>query len=433
MREVKIQAESKDLNDGVFCNKIIQFLELLFDTDYKGFKYYFFILILILFTIITLYELFYSNKIIDLKLFKKYARDSKNYIMYNRMKIFNENPFISICLPAFNMEKYIKRNVISILNQSFQDFEIIVVNDNSDDNTENIIKNIQLDDDRIKLVSHSQNLGVYRSRIESILNSKSKFLLLMDSADMLLNENLFLELYNYNAKNNLDIIEFSVCQQIEGKNKIYLPKDGSDRHYHEFNNNIIYQPELSEILYYTPGTNEYNYIICRNIFNKLIRRNLLVQTYKFIGKEYYHKYIITADDMIMNIVSYQFAKNYSNINLPGYLKVIKRNSRKCEKEYNKQKHIKIMNYLLFLKFFYKYIKDYNKDRNFLFYEMRNLHDSLLELKDKYMIHYIPNEIALLNQILEDKKISNEFEIYLKNLKLYFENKYFLLNNYIINK
>jgi glycosyltransferase involved in cell wall biosynthesis len=341
MREVKIQAESKDLNDGVFCNKIIQFLELLFDTDYKGFKYYFFILILILFTIITLYELFYSSKIIDLKLFKKYVRDSKNYIMYNRKKIFNENPFIAICLPAFNMEKYIKRNIISILNQSFQDFEIIVVNDNSDDNTENIIKNIQLDDDRIKLVSHSQNLGVYRSRIESILNSKSKFLLLMDSADMLLNENLFLELYNYNAKNNLDIIEFSVCQQIEGKNKIYLPKDGSDRHYHEFNNNIIYQPELSEILYYTPGTNEYNYIICRNIFNKLIRRNLLVQTYKFIGKEYYHKFIITADDMIMNIVSYQFAKNYSNINLPGYLNVIKSYNRKFKKEYNKQKHIKI--------------------------------------------------------------------------------------------
>ena len=72
-------------------------------------------------------------------------------------------------------------------------------------------------------------------------------------------------------------------------NKIYLPKDGNDRHYHEFNNNIIYQPELSEILYYTPRTKEYNYIICRNIFNKLIRRNLLVQTYKFIGKEYYFR------------------------------------------------------------------------------------------------------------------------------------------------
>ena len=91
--------------------------------------------------------------------------------------------------------------------------------------------------------------------------------------------------------------------------------------------------------------------------------------------------------MILNIVSYQFAKNYTNINLLGYLNVIKSYSRKCEKEYNKQKHIKAMNYLYFLKLFYKYIKDYNKDRNFLFYEMRNLHDSVLELSDKYMIYF----------------------------------------------
>ena len=80
-----------------------------------------------------------------------------------------------------------------------------------------------------------------------------------------------------------------------------------------------------------------------------------------------------------------------------------------------------MNYLYFLKLFYKYIKDYNKNRNFLFYEMRNLHDSVLELKDKYMIHYIQKLLVLFNQILKDKKISNDFEIYLKNLKLYFEN------------
>ena len=77
MREIKIQAESKDLNDGVFSNKMIPFLELLSETDYKGFKHYFFILILILFTIITLYELFYSRKLIDFKPFKKYVRDSK--------------------------------------------------------------------------------------------------------------------------------------------------------------------------------------------------------------------------------------------------------------------------------------------------------------------------------------------------------------------
>jgi len=53
------------------------------------------------------------------------------------------------------MNKYIERAIISIINQSFQNFEIIVVNDNSKDETEMIIKRLQLDDNRIKLINHN--------------------------------------------------------------------------------------------------------------------------------------------------------------------------------------------------------------------------------------------------------------------------------------
>lgn len=123
------------------------------------------------------------------------------------------------------MQDYIEKNLLSIINQSFQDFEIIIVNDDSEDETENIIKRIQLKDDRIKLVSHSSNLGVYRSRIESILNSKGKFVLLMDPDDMYLNEILFKELYDYNKKKNIDMIEFSVYQQFDGRRKIFFPRN----------------------------------------------------------------------------------------------------------------------------------------------------------------------------------------------------------------
>ena len=93
---------------------------------------------------------------------------------------------------------------------------------------------MQLVDDRIKLISHSQNLGVYRSRIETILNSKSKIILLMDPDDMYMNENLFQDLYNINIEQNLDIIEFSVFQQYEGRNKINYPRNDNERHYHKF-------------------------------------------------------------------------------------------------------------------------------------------------------------------------------------------------------
>ena len=63
------------------------------------------------------------------------------------------------------MEKYIEKVIYSILNQSFQDFEIILVNDNSNDKTESIIKDIILKDNRIKYINHINNSGVYNSQL----------------------------------------------------------------------------------------------------------------------------------------------------------------------------------------------------------------------------------------------------------------------------
>ena len=114
----------------------------------------------------------------------RYINDCKNHKRYNRIKIFNKNPYISVCLPALNMKKYIEQTVLSIINQSFQDFEIIIINDNSKDDTENIIKKMQLKDNRIKLINHNINRGVYYSRVEAILNSKGKYVILMDPDDL---------------------------------------------------------------------------------------------------------------------------------------------------------------------------------------------------------------------------------------------------------
>jgi cellulose synthase/poly-beta-1,6-N-acetylglucosamine synthase-like glycosyltransferase len=166
------------------------------------------------------FGLFYDENFIDLTPFIKYVTDCKNFIKYNREAIINDHPYISVCISAKNMQDYIEKNLLSILNQSFQNFEIIIVNDGSDDETENIIHRIQSTDKRIKLLTHSKNKGVYRSRVEAIYNSNSEYTLIMDPDDMYLNENLFQELYNYNLQYNLDIIEFSVMHQIEGEEYI---------------------------------------------------------------------------------------------------------------------------------------------------------------------------------------------------------------------
>jgi len=124
---------------------------------------------------------FYPRKLIDkneIRPYIKYINDCKKHKRYNRIKIINENPYISICIPALNMKKYIERTILSIINQSFQDFEIIIVNDNSKDDTADIIKRLQLEDNRIKLINHNINKGVYYSRVEAILFSKGKYIIL---------------------------------------------------------------------------------------------------------------------------------------------------------------------------------------------------------------------------------------------------------------
>ena len=361
-----------------------------------------------------------NKNVLFVKPFEKYVNACKNSRKMSRIKIFNDTPYISVCLAALNMKLYMEQNLLSIINQSFQDFEIIIVNDYSKDETEHIIRNLQLSDKRIKLVNHSENLGVYRSRIEAILNAKGEYILLMDPDDMFLNQNLFKGLYTYNLKNNLDIVEFSVYQQKEGEKKIFLPDNHYETHYHGFPKEIISQPELSNLLYYLPGTKEYSKTICRNIWNKIIRRKVFLKVDEYIGKEYYDAFVITADDMLMNVIAYQYAKNYSNIILPGYLYNIRNVSMSRGEGGIELKKVRTINHYQYFYILYKYLKDFQKDRNFLMYEMKDLNHYVLFIKDLNMKEYIIKEIIFLNDLLRDKKVSKEFRQYIKKTIAYFK-------------
>ena len=418
MKEVKIVSDIDNFSENRFL-KLKLFFELIFKLI-NDLKYIFCIFLLLLFFSIPFFGLFYNEYLIDLTPFTKYVMDCKNFIKYSRESIIIDHPYISICIAAKNMEDYIERNLFSILNQSFQNFEIIIVNDGSDDETKNIIYRFQLNDKRIKLLSHTKSLGVYRSRIEAISNSKSEYTLIMDPDDMYLNENLFQELYNYNQKYNLDIIEFSVMHQIEGNINIFYPKLHIANHYHNFRKSIIYQPELSNILYYLPNTKEYSRTICRNIWNKMIRTQILIQTSKYIGNDFYHEYIITTDDMMLNIIAYQFAKNFSNINLPGYL-YVRRNVSMSRGGGKYLIETRAKNYVFYFILFYKYIHEYKKDINFIFYEFKSLEKNLFLLKEYNITKFKEILLNLISKIKKENSLSDEFQAYLQNLTKTFEN------------
>ena len=344
-----------------------------------------------------LYRVYIPDKLAhsqNIKEYEEYINNCKKYKRYNRKKIINSIPYISVCLPAYNMEEYIEKTLLSIINQSFQDFEIIIVNDNSNDNTLDILNRMKLEDQRIKIINHENNKGVYFSRIEAIQNSNSQYIILMDPDDMYLNINLFEELYklNYNSQS----------------------------HYHNFSKQIIEQPELSTILFKDPNTNRYRRLICRNIWNKMIRRTIFKEMYEYIGINYYNDYIITADDMAMNIIIYHFANNYSNIDIPGYMYTIRQVSMSRGDGGERLLSLRAINNFYYFDIFYKYIKEFNIQRKSLFYEIRNLKKFLYLIKDLNVKPHENNVKTFLNEILDDSLANKVFKYFANEILLYFE-------------
>ena len=94
------------------------------------------------------------------------------------------NEVVSIVIPAFNVEKYIGECLQSILNQSYRNFEIIVVNDGSTDNTLNEITKFKDIDNRIKIIN-KKNTGVSDSRNCGIDNAIGEYIVFVDGDDYL--------------------------------------------------------------------------------------------------------------------------------------------------------------------------------------------------------------------------------------------------------
>jgi glycosyltransferase involved in cell wall biosynthesis len=93
-------------------------------------------------------------------------------------------PKISVIMPVYNASKYLSEAIQSILNQTFEDFELIILNDNSTDDSLDIIKKIQLLDPRIVLINKEKNYGPAILRNEGFNISRGEYIALMDADDI---------------------------------------------------------------------------------------------------------------------------------------------------------------------------------------------------------------------------------------------------------
>jgi glycosyltransferase involved in cell wall biosynthesis len=91
---------------------------------------------------------------------------------------------VSVVLPVFNGEAFVEDAVESILTQSMRDFELLVINDGSTDNTQEIIARLALNDSRIRLINHSKNAGLIASLNEGLELAQAKYVARLDADDI---------------------------------------------------------------------------------------------------------------------------------------------------------------------------------------------------------------------------------------------------------
>lgn len=118
---------------------------------------------------------------------------------------------VSIITPAYNSERYIAETILSVMAQSYQDWEMIIVDDNSSDRTAEIIASFQEKDSRIKYFHNATNKGSAFSRNIALQNAKGKWIAFLDSDDLWHPEKLEKQI-EFMTKNDIHFSYTKYCE-----------------------------------------------------------------------------------------------------------------------------------------------------------------------------------------------------------------------------
>ena len=141
---------------------------------------------------------------------------------------------ISVIVPFYNEEKYLNRCLDSIINQTYNDLEILLIDDGSNDNSFNIAKEYESKDSRIKLYKQN-NEGLSSARNKGLDNAQGEYILFVDGNDEIVNTMIY-DLYNLLINTNCDIAICSIKEinddnyVIDNKEEVINIIDNDDKY-----------------------------------------------------------------------------------------------------------------------------------------------------------------------------------------------------------
>lgn len=230
---------------------------------------------------------------------------------------------VSIILPVYNGEKFIKGTINSILTQDFCDFELIIIDDGSTDNSLKIIKEFALNDKRIVLISQ-KNKGICISRNIGIAISKSPFIMFCDHDDIFL-PGYIKQAFNDIFYGNFDFVKYGCIE-------IYVNDSGEYKRNVNALNDAIYT-NTKKMLFEFTNYNEY-------IWDGIYTKDILT---KICGFDSWYKAGCEDIDLMLKLVTN--SKNCKTSHLTFYEHFI-RNSSSTSRKFNENTYEAVIRILL---------------------------------------------------------------------------------------
>lgn len=163
------------------------------------------------------------------------------------MSSFANNPLVSVLMPAYNSEAYISAAIESVLESTYQNFELIITDDRSKDNTLNIAKAYENKDARVKVILNDKNYGDYPNRNQAASYAKGKYLKYVDHDDYI---------YPYGLEQLVFYMEqfpmagYGLCSLYQHRDKVYPFQLNSEEAYrmNYFEMELFNKAPLSSII-----------------------------------------------------------------------------------------------------------------------------------------------------------------------------------------
>ena len=127
---------------------------------------------------------------------KKFLKITYKGLLFSKKRIIlASNPKVSVVIPVYNKQNYIKHTIRSIQNQNMLDIDIVIVNDFSSDNTSKIIEELKKEDKRIRVINNKKNMGTLYTRCIGTLAAKGRYIFPLDGDDMFLDKDIVKNVY----------------------------------------------------------------------------------------------------------------------------------------------------------------------------------------------------------------------------------------------